>query len=90
MTDPGTGESFVAGPTSRNEVGNTKRAAAKATGNMSASKKIDPDLTMEGVEGDRPKSGSKAAIHGFKDVGARMARPSSARRAPTPRSRTRR
>lgn len=70
MTDPGTGESFVAGPTSRNEVGNTKRAAAKATGNMSASKKIDPDLTMEGVEGDRPKSGSKAAIHGFKDVGA--------------------
>src|SRR4051794_23583308 len=70
MTDPGNGDNFVAGPTSRNEVGNTKRAAAKATGNMSASKKIDPDLTMEGVDGDRPKSGSKAAIHSFKDVDA--------------------
>ena len=68
MTEQGSGEAFVAGPTSRNEVGNTKRAAAKAIGNMGASKKIDPDLKMDGVDGGRPKSGSKAAIHGFTEV----------------------
>jgi len=68
MTEQAPAETFVAGPTSRNEVGNTKRAAAKATGNMSASKKIDPDLKMDGVDGNRPKSGSKAGIHGFTEV----------------------
>lgn len=57
-----------AGPTSRNEVGNTKRAAAKATGLMGASKKLDPDLRMEHINEDRPKSGSKAGLHSFKDV----------------------
>jgi hypothetical protein len=68
MTESGGNDAFVAGPTSRNEVGNTKRAAAKAIGNMGASKKLDPDLRMDGVEGGRPKSGSKAAIHGFGEV----------------------
>jgi hypothetical protein len=61
-------DAFLAGPTYRNEVGNTKRAAAKATGTMGASKKIDPDLRMDGVTGDRPKSGSPAAVHGFNEV----------------------
>ena len=68
MTDPGGADSFIAGPTSRNEVGDTKRAAAKATGLMGASTKLDPDLKMAGVDGDRPKSGSSAAIHSFKAV----------------------
>jgi hypothetical protein len=61
-----TGE-FVAGPTSRNEAGDTKRAAAKATGIMGASKKVDPDLAIDPA-GDRPKSGSKAGLHSFKEV----------------------
>jgi hypothetical protein len=61
------GGGFVAGPTSRNEAGDTKRAAAKATGQMGASKKVDPDLIVD-PEGNRPKSGSKAAIHSFKEV----------------------
>jgi hypothetical protein len=68
MTDPGGADAFIAGPTNRNEVGDTKRAAAKATGLMGASTKLDPDLKMDGVDGDRPKSGSTAAIHGFKEV----------------------
>lgn len=68
MTDAGN-EAFVAGPTSRNEVGDTKRAAAKATGLMGASKKLDPDLKMNDVDGNRPKSGSKSGLHGFKEVG---------------------
>ena len=61
------GGGFVAGPTSRNEAGDTKRAAAKATGQMGASKKVDPDLMVD-PEGNRPKSGSKAAIHSFQEV----------------------
>ena len=61
------GGDFVAGPTSRNEAGDTKRAAAKVTGVMGASKKIDPDLAVD-PEGDRPKSGSKAGLHSFKEV----------------------
>lgn len=61
------GGDFVAGPTNRNEVGDTKRAAAKVTGIMGASTKIDPDLNLD-PEGDRPKSGSKAGLHGFQDV----------------------
>jgi hypothetical protein len=56
-----------AGPTSRNEAGNTKRAAAKATGQMGASKKMDPDLRMDDV-GPPVKSGSPAGIHGFNEV----------------------
>ena len=58
---------FVAGPTSRNEAGDTKRAAAKATGLMGASTKLDPDLAID-PEGDRPKSGSKAGLHSFQEV----------------------
>jgi hypothetical protein len=58
---------FIAGPTSRNEAGDTKRAAAKATGIMGASKKLDPDLAID-PDGDRPKSGSKAGLHSFKEV----------------------
>lgn len=61
------GGGFVAGPTSRNEAGDTKRAAAKATGLMGASKKVDPDLMVD-PEGNRPKSGSKAAIRSFQEV----------------------
>jgi hypothetical protein len=61
------GGGFVAGPTSRNEAGDTKRAAAKATGLMGASKKIDPDLAVD-PDGDRPKSGSKAGLHSFQEV----------------------
>ena len=58
---------FIAGPTSRNDAGDTKRAAAKATGTMGASKKLDPDLAVD-PEGDRPKSGSKAGLHSFQEV----------------------
>ena len=57
-----------AGPTSRNSVGDTKRAAAKATGLMGATKKLDPDLKMEHMNEGRPKSGSKAGIHSFQEV----------------------
>jgi hypothetical protein len=60
-------DAYLAGPTHRNEIGNTKRAAAKATGTMGASTKIDPELRMDAVEGDRPRSGSPTALHGFKD-----------------------
>jgi hypothetical protein len=58
---------FLAGPTARNEAGDTKRAAAKATGVMGASRKIDPDLMVD-PNGDRVKSGSSAGIHGFHDL----------------------
>src|SRR5918995_38997 len=63
-----TGDDFVAGPTQRNDVGNTKRAAAKATGVMGASKKLDPDLDIDHVGDNRVKSGSKAGLHSFKEV----------------------
>lgn len=62
------GDDFVAGPTQRNDVGNTKRAAAKATGVMGASKKLDPDLDIDHVDDGRVTSGSGAGIHSFKDV----------------------
>jgi hypothetical protein len=62
------GEDFVAGPTQRNSVGNTKRAAAKATGAMGASKKLDPELDIEHVDDGRVVSGSKAGIRSFKEV----------------------
>lgn len=61
-------EGQAAGPTSRNSVGDTKRAAAKATGLMGATKKLDPDLKMENINQDRPKSGSKAGLHSFQEV----------------------
>jgi hypothetical protein len=60
-------DAFVAGPTARNEAGDTKRAVAKATGQMSASKVFDPDLAAD-PDGNRPKSGSKAAIRTFQEV----------------------
>ncbi|KFG66790.1 hypothetical protein [Microvirga sp. BSC39] len=63
-----TGDDFVAGPTQRNDVGNTKRAAAKATGVMGASKKLDPDLDISHVDDNRVQSGSKAGLHSFKEV----------------------
>ena len=62
------GDDFVAGPTQRNDVGNTKRAAAKATGVMGASKKLDPDLDIDHVSDGRVASGSKAGIRSFKEV----------------------
>ncbi|HZH53783.1 MAG TPA: hypothetical protein VEZ16_18105 [Microvirga sp.] len=62
------GDDFVAGPTARNDIGNTKRAAAKATGVMGASKKLDPELDMDRMDEGRPKSGSNAGIHSFKEV----------------------
>src|SRR5215217_2415391 len=63
-----TGDDFVAGPTQRNDVGNTKRAAAKATGVMGAPKKLDPDLDISHVDDNRVKSGSNAGLHSFKEV----------------------
>ena len=63
-----TGEDFIAGPTQRNDVGNAKRAAAKATGAMGASKKLDPDLDIDHVDDNRVTSGSKAGLRSFKDV----------------------
>ncbi|MBJ6124120.1 hypothetical protein [Microvirga splendida] len=63
-----TGDDFVAGPTQRNDIGNTKRAAAKATGQMGASKKLDPDLDIDRVDDNRVQSGSRAGIHSFKEV----------------------
>jgi hypothetical protein len=63
-----TGDDFVAGPTQRNEVGNTKRAAAKATGVMGASKKLDPELDISHVDDNRVTSGSNAGLHSFKEV----------------------
>lgn len=62
------GQDFVAGPTQRNEVGNTKRAAAKASGTMGATKKLDPELDIAHVDDGRVKSGSSAGIRPFKDV----------------------
>jgi hypothetical protein len=62
------GSDFVAGPTGRNEIGNTKRAAAKVTGVMGASKKVDPDLRIEAAAAGRLKSGSKAGLRSFKEV----------------------
>src|SRR5919206_2853416 len=62
------GDDFVAGPTQRNDVGNTKRAAAKATGVMGATKKLDPDLDIDHVDDGRVQSGSKAGLHSFKEV----------------------
>jgi len=58
---------FLASPTARNEAGDMKRAAAKATGVMGASKKIDPDLMVD-PDGDRVKSGSTKGIHGFHEL----------------------
>ncbi|MCB5174374.1 MULTISPECIES: hypothetical protein [Microvirga] len=63
-----TGDDFVAGPTARNDIGNTKRAAAKASGIMGASKKLDPDLDIDHIDDGRVTSGSAAGIHGFKEV----------------------
>lgn len=63
-----TGDDFVAGPTQRNDVGNTKRAAAKATGLMGASKKLDPDLDIDHVDDGRIASGSNAGIRSFNEV----------------------
>jgi hypothetical protein len=63
-----TGDDFIAGPTARNDIGNTKRAAAKATGVMGASKKLDPELDMDRMDDGRVKSGSNAGIHSFKEV----------------------
>ncbi|WP_445500977.1 hypothetical protein [Microvirga sp. G4-2] len=62
------GDDFVAGPTQRNDVGNTKRAAAKATGAMGASKKLDPDLDIDHVDDGRVTSGSNAGVRSFKEV----------------------
>jgi hypothetical protein len=59
-------EGSIAGPTNRNEAGDTKRAVAKAAGLMGASKKIDPDLKLD--DAGRPRSGSKAGLHGFNEV----------------------
>ena len=63
-----TGDDFVAGPTQRNDVGDTKRAAAKATGIMGASKKLDPELDISHVDDNRVTSGSGAGVHSFKEV----------------------
>ena len=79
-----TGDDFVAGPTQRNDVGNTKRAAAKATGVMGASKKLDPDLDINHVDDNRVTSGSKAGLHSFKEV------PEEEATMPASRCRTRR
>lgn len=61
-------QDFVAGPTQRNDVGNAKRAAAKATGLMGATKKLDPELDIDHVDDGRVKSGSNAGIRPFKGV----------------------
>ena len=68
LAQPETGEDFIAGPTQRNDVGNAKRAAAKATGAMGASKKLDPDLDIDHVDDNRVTSGSKAGLRSFKEV----------------------
>lgn len=85
------GDDFIAGPTQRNSVGNTKRAAAKATGLMGASKKLDPDLDIEHVDDGRIASGSNAGIRSFTEVpeeeddeaGFRMSNAEIAEGAPT-------
>jgi hypothetical protein len=101
ITAPDASNEAIAGPTSRNEIGNTKRAAAKAIGVMGASKKLDPDLKIPSDLGGQPKSGSKVGIHSFKEVpakqGARVRRTVSnaeisegltttARKSPAPRA----
>jgi hypothetical protein len=53
-------ETAIHNPTSRNEIGNTKRAAEKATGVMGASKKVDPDLKIPAPQTDGLKK-SRAA-----------------------------
>ncbi len=68
MVQNETGEDFVAGPTQRNDVGNTKRAAAKSTGIMGASKKLDPELDIDHVDDGRVTSGSNAGLRSFKEV----------------------
>lgn len=95
------GEDFIAGPTQRNSVGNTKRAVAKATGVMGASKKIDPDLDIDHVDDGRVTSGSNAGVRSFKKapkkednaVGFRMSNKeiaegvsTTAQKSPAPRS----
>jgi hypothetical protein len=60
-------EGFIAGPTGRNDIGNTKRAAAKATGTMGASKKVDPELKIPAVHSDGMKksAGAPSAVRGL-------------------------
>ena len=68
LTNTEPGEDVVAGPTSRNTVGDAKRAAAKASGLMGASRKLDPDLDIKQVNNGRVRSGSSAGIHSFAEV----------------------
>jgi hypothetical protein len=67
LTAVDAGEDFIAGPTGRNDIGNTKRAAAKATGIMGASKKIDPDLKIPAVNanGMKKSAGAPKAVKGL-------------------------
>lgn len=74
VLNPQAKDTFVAGPTSRNSAGDTKRAAAKATGHMGASRKVDPDLLVD-PEGGRVRSGSQAGIHTFHEVDGNGAAP---------------
>lgn len=71
LTNAAAGEDFVTEPTSRNTVGDAKRAAAKATGLMGASRKLDPELDMSHASNGRVKSGSTAGIHSFAEVPSR-------------------
>jgi hypothetical protein len=68
LSNPLAGEEFVAGPTSRNSIGDAKRAAAKAAGLMGASKKIDPGRDISHAANGRVRSGSGAGVHGFSEV----------------------
>jgi hypothetical protein len=68
LTNADVGEAFIAGPTSRNSIGDAKRAAAKATGLMGASRKLDPELDIRHADNGRVKSGSSAGIHSFAEV----------------------
>jgi hypothetical protein len=68
LANAGAGDDFVAGPTSRNSIGDAKRAAAKATGMMGASVKLDPDLDISHATDGRIRSGSSAGIHSFAEV----------------------
>ncbi|WP_210493508.1 hypothetical protein [Microvirga antarctica] len=70
LTNVGVGEDGLAESTTRNSVGDAKRAAAKATGLMGASRKLDPDLDIRHADGGRVKSGSGAGIHSFSEVPA--------------------
>lgn len=60
-------EMAIHNPTSRSEIGNTKRAAAKATGIMGASKKVDPDLKIPSPQTDGLKK-SRAADRPVKSL----------------------